>query len=156
MTDPNLTHLYFLLDRSGSMQTIVDDVRGGFDAFVAEQRRAPGTCRVTLAQFDDSYEEVYADLPVGDVPPLVLQPRGRTALLDSLGRLDRRRRAAAGRPARGRAPGHGRGRGDDRRARERLARVGPPADQGADDQKTTTYGWGCSTSAPTRTPWRSA
>ena len=37
MTNPNLTHIYFLLDRSGSMQTIVDDTVGGFDAFIAEQ-----------------------------------------------------------------------------------------------------------------------
>jgi hypothetical protein len=42
---------------------------------------------VTLAQFDDHYEEVYRDLPVDEVPPLVLQPRGMTALLDSIGRL---------------------------------------------------------------------
>jgi len=87
MTDPNLTHLYFLLDRSGSMQSIKDDTEGGFDAFIAEQRSQPGDCRVTLAQFDDQYEEVYRDRPVGDVPPLKLQPRGSTALLDSIGRL---------------------------------------------------------------------
>jgi hypothetical protein len=87
MTNPNLTHLYFLLDRSGSMQTILDDTVGGFDAFIAEQRKSPGDCRVTLAQFDDHYEEVYADRPIADVPSLVLQPRGTTALLDSIARL---------------------------------------------------------------------
>ena len=87
MTDPNLTHLYFLLDRSGSMQSIRTDTEGGFDAFMAEQRTQPGSCRVTLAQFDDRYEEVYRDVPVADVPPLSLQPRGTTALLDSVGRL---------------------------------------------------------------------
>ncbi len=87
MTDPNLTHIYVLLDRSGSMQSIVEDTVGGFDAFIAEQRQGSGECRVTLAQFDDDYEEVYADLPVADVPSLVLQPRGTTALLDSVARL---------------------------------------------------------------------
>ncbi len=30
MTDRNLTHLYFLLDRSGSMQSVRDDTVGGF------------------------------------------------------------------------------------------------------------------------------
>jgi hypothetical protein len=63
MTNTNLTHLYFLLDRSGSMNSIVEDTVGGFDAFIAEQRETPGECRVTLAQFDDAYEEVYADSP---------------------------------------------------------------------------------------------
>ncbi len=87
MTNPNLTHLYFLLDRSGSMQSIKDDTEGGFNAFIEEQRKQPGDCRVTLAQFDDQYDEVYRDLPLADVPPLQLQPRGSTALLDSIGRL---------------------------------------------------------------------
>lgn len=87
MTDRSLTHLYFLLDRSGSMESIREDVVGGFDAFIAEQRRQPGACRVSLAQFDDQYEELYADVPVGDVPPLDLRPRGTTAMLDAIGRL---------------------------------------------------------------------
>lgn len=87
MTNPNLTHLYFLLDRSGSMDSIKSDTEGGFNAFMAEQRQLPGECRVTLAQFDNEYEAVYRDLPVGEVPPLRLAPRGTTALLDSIGRL---------------------------------------------------------------------
>src|SRR4051795_2230840 len=87
MTIPNLTHLYFLLDRSGSMQSIKDDTEGGYDAFIAEQRNQPGECRVTLAQFDDQYEEVYRERPVAEVPPLSLSPRGSTALLHSIGRL---------------------------------------------------------------------
>ncbi|GAA1786198.1 MAG: VWA domain-containing protein [Actinobacteria bacterium] len=87
MTDANLTHLYFLLDRSGSMQTIKSDTEGGFAAFIEQQRTAAGACRVTLAQFDDSYEVVYADRDLAQVPVLDLQPRGMTALLDSLGRL---------------------------------------------------------------------
>ncbi len=87
MTNPNLTHIAFLLDRSGSMQSIKDDTEGGFNAFIEEQRRQPGECRVTLAQFDNEYEEVYRDVPVGVVQPLHLVPRGSTALLDSIGRL---------------------------------------------------------------------
>ena len=87
MTDQSLTHLYLLLDRSGSMQSIKTDTEGGFDAFVAEQQRGAGECRVTLAQFDNHYEVVYADRPIADVPALDLQPRGSTALLDAMGRL---------------------------------------------------------------------
>lgn len=87
MTDQNLTHIYLLLDRSGSMQSIKADTEGGFAAFVEEQRRTPGACRVTLAQFDNHYEVVYADRPIADVPALDLQPRGSTALLDAMGRL---------------------------------------------------------------------
>ena len=86
MTDPNLTHIYLLLDRSGSMQSIKTDTEGGFAAFVEEQRRIPGECRVTLAQFDNHYDVVYVDRPIADVPTLDLQPRGSTALLDAMGR----------------------------------------------------------------------
>ena len=87
MTRADLTHIYFLLDRSGSMQTIKTDIEGGFAAFVEEQQRTPGECRVTLAQFDDRYDVVYSSVPVAQVPPLDLQPRGRTALLDAMGRF---------------------------------------------------------------------
>ena len=71
----------------GGARGAVEDTVGGFDAFIAEQRETPGECRVTLAQFDDAYEEVYADRPIADVPSLVLQPRGTTALLDSVARI---------------------------------------------------------------------
>ncbi|NDJ91792.1 vWA domain-containing protein [Mycolicibacter kumamotonensis] len=87
MSNPNLTGLVFLLDRSGSMQSIKTDVVGGFDAFIAEQRTAEGRCAVTLTQFDHKYEVVYSGVPIEDVPSLNLQPRGRTALLDSMGTL---------------------------------------------------------------------
>ena len=83
----NLTLVNFLLDRSGSMQSIKSDVVGGFDAFLTDQRAGEGECRVTLAQFDNEYEVVYHAVPVADVPPLVLHPRNSTALLDSMGRL---------------------------------------------------------------------
>lgn len=87
MSNPNLTLIAFLLDRSGSMQSIKSDVVGGFDAFLTEQRAGDGDCRVTLAQFDNEYEVVYQAVPVKDVPPLVLNPRNSTALLDSMGKL---------------------------------------------------------------------
>jgi uncharacterized protein YegL len=87
VADKELTHIVFLLDRSGSMQSIKTDVVGGFQAFVTEQRGGEGKCRVTLAQFDNEYEVVYQDISIEDVPPLDLSPRGSTALLDSMGKL---------------------------------------------------------------------
>ncbi|WP_428342359.1 VWA domain-containing protein [Mycobacterium sp.] len=77
----------FLLDRSGSMQSIASDVVGGFEAFVAEQRTGEGLCTATLAQFDNEYEVVYRGIAIGQVPPLALFPRGMTALHDSMGKL---------------------------------------------------------------------
>lgn len=87
MPDKNRTHLAFLLDRSGSMWSIKSDVEGGFDAFIAAQKEAEGTCHVTLAQFNTTYEGVYAAKPVEEVPPLHLAPSGGTALYDSMATL---------------------------------------------------------------------
>ena len=87
MTDSQRTLIAVLLDRSGSMESIKSDTEGGFNAFIGEQRTGPGQATVTLAQFDTEYEVVYSNRPIADVPQLTLQPRGRTALLDGVGRL---------------------------------------------------------------------
>ena len=87
MTDARRALIAVLLDRSGSMESIKSDTEGGFNAFIAGQRSESLDIRVTLAQFDTEYDVVYADRPVGQVPPLALQPRGRTALYDALGKL---------------------------------------------------------------------
>ncbi|MGA9873054.1 MAG: VWA domain-containing protein [Rhodococcus sp. (in: high G+C Gram-positive bacteria)] len=87
MTNPQLSLVAALLDRSGSMQSIADDTRGGFDSFIAKERAEGGSTVVTLAQFDDRYDLVYSSKPIGDVPPLELSPRGMTALCDAIGRL---------------------------------------------------------------------
>ncbi|MGV0746430.1 VWA domain-containing protein [Mycolicibacterium sp. XJ870] len=87
MTDPMRTLLAVLLDRSGSMEAIKGDTEGGFNAFIDQQRSEPGDVRVTLAQFDTAYDVVFANRAIGEVPRLALQPRGRTALYDAVGRL---------------------------------------------------------------------
>jgi hypothetical protein len=87
MTNPDLSLIAALLDRSGSMLSVVDDTCGGFDAFIATERAAGGTTEVTLAQFDNEYEAVYQNRPIQSVPPLRLEPRGSTALLDAIGRF---------------------------------------------------------------------
>lgn len=87
MSNQNLTRLVFLLDRSGSMQSIKSDVIGGFEAFLEGQRAGDGQCEVTLSQFDTEYQVVYRGIALDDVPSLSLHPRGQTALLDSMGKL---------------------------------------------------------------------
>ncbi|MFY2791024.1 VWA domain-containing protein [Rhodococcus sp. MALMAid1271] len=87
MTNSTLFLVAALLDRSGSMHSVADDTRGGFDSFIAKEREADGRNVVTLAQFDDRYELVYDNTPINDVDPLVLEPRGSTALHDAIRRL---------------------------------------------------------------------
>jgi len=80
------TDITVVLDRSGSMGSIKEDMEGGFDQFVREQREAEGECRLSLYKFDDEFETVYMDKSIHEVPNLDLVPRGRTALLDAIGR----------------------------------------------------------------------
>lgn len=85
-------HLYVLLDRSGSMQAIADDVIGGFNHLLAEQQVDGPDARMTLVQFDSQDpEEVVADaVPVIEMVALdaaTFVPRGGTPLLDATGRI---------------------------------------------------------------------
>jgi uncharacterized protein YegL len=88
MTAPNTTEIVFIVDRSGSMKerNFDAEMRNAFDFFIDKQKDALGDCKVTLTQFDNKYDVVYASKPIAEVPPLVLEPRGGTALLDAIGR----------------------------------------------------------------------
>jgi uncharacterized protein YegL len=78
----------FLLDRSGSMQSCVDDTIGGFNAFVDSQKSFGGT--MTLCLFDHEFDIVYEKVPIDQVVPLTKEtymPRGGTALHDAMGQV---------------------------------------------------------------------
>lgn len=83
------THISIVLDRSGSMSDTATDAIGGFNSFLADQKKAPGHATLTLAQFDNEYELLHSMKPIADVPELTsetFKPRGGTALLDAIGR----------------------------------------------------------------------
>jgi Mg-chelatase subunit ChlD len=83
------TEIISIIDRSGSMASIVRDAIGGFNTFLADQKTVPGEARMTLALFDDKYEVLYAGKALADAEPLTdktFVPRGGTALLDAIGR----------------------------------------------------------------------
>lgn len=83
------TEIIMLMDRSGSMRQMADEVIDGFNSFIEEQRRLFGAAHVTLVQFDNHYEVVYSGCLIEQVLPISpssYQPRGMTALLDAIGR----------------------------------------------------------------------
>jgi Mg-chelatase subunit ChlD len=85
-------HISVVLDRSGSMATIADDIVGGFNEYLAEQRQVEGRVRVTLAQFDsqDPFEVLINGVSLGEVTDLdrsSYRPRGSTPLFDAIGRM---------------------------------------------------------------------
>ena len=85
------THITVILDRSGSMECIREDVIGGFNRYLHDQKEMTGTATLTLIQFDtqDPYEVVHHYRPIAEVPELTREtyvPRAATPLFDALGR----------------------------------------------------------------------
>lgn len=84
-----LTELVFILDRSGSMQSMASEAIRGFNAFLEEQKKLPGEVLLTLVLFDHEYQLIHNGKNIHAVENLddnTYFPRGMTALLDSIGR----------------------------------------------------------------------
>jgi len=79
-------HLAIVVDRSGSMSAIQEDMEGGLNSFLKDQCKQPGDCLVTLTQFDTEFEVVHDNVSIKEVGKFELHPRGSTALLDAMGR----------------------------------------------------------------------
>lgn len=80
----NYTHITAVLDRSGSMFSTATDAAGGFNTFIAEQKKLEGELTVSIFQFDDKFETVCrlnVNPPVWDCVA-----RGNTALHDAIGK----------------------------------------------------------------------
>lgn len=89
MTDSNYTHVVFILDKSGSMGGTRDDVIGGFNRLMDDQRKVDGKLTVSMCQFDTEYTLCFNMKGADEVPNLnvdTYRPGGGTALLDAVGR----------------------------------------------------------------------
>jgi Mg-chelatase subunit ChlD len=85
-------HIYVLLDRSGSMEAMAEQVVTGFNRLLAEQQADGHDAQMTLVQFDDQdpRDVVFEAIPVHEVVPLRardFEPRGATPLLDATGAI---------------------------------------------------------------------
>lgn len=84
-----LNEIVGIIDRSGSMDSIVDDAIGGLNTFIDEQKKGPGTANITIVLFDHKYKLDYENVPINEVKKYDNKsyvPRGTTALLDAIGR----------------------------------------------------------------------
>lgn len=83
MTNPDYTALLFIIDRSGSMYSIKEDMEGGINGVLDEQKKLPGEVTVDVAYFD--YELTYDDRFLSlDSASIEIEPRGSTALFDAI------------------------------------------------------------------------
>lgn len=81
--------IVMIVDKSGSMQSLVNDVVGGFNRFVDEQKAVPGDAVLTLVQFDTGYAVTIDKAALQSIAPLTAAnyvPGGGTALLDAVGK----------------------------------------------------------------------
>ena len=57
----NKTYVLIIGDRSGSVQTRLSDIVGGYNSFLHDQQKLDNVY-VTLVLFDDNYEVAYKDV----------------------------------------------------------------------------------------------
>lgn len=85
----NLTEMVFILDRSGSMQSLTSDTIGGFNSMIENQKNEEGEAYVTTVLFDDQYEVLHDHANIQKIEPITNKEyyaRGTTALLDAIGK----------------------------------------------------------------------
>lgn len=83
-----LTEIAFVIDKSGSMAGLEDDIVGGFNSFINEQKSLPDEARVTVVTFNQDVRVNKDNEPIDQIQPLKrvdYWPQGTTALLDAIG-----------------------------------------------------------------------
>jgi hypothetical protein len=83
------TQVVCILDRSGSMSSIINDSIGGFNTFLKQQKELKDEATITVALFDDKYDLLYDNIDIKKAEELtnkVWFPRGTTALYDAIGK----------------------------------------------------------------------
>jgi hypothetical protein len=102
ITDSNYTHILAIVDKSGSMWGVHEQMQSALNEFFKTQAAVEGKCLVDYVQFsagnpawgrsldrrvdiNNGYEKVYQDAPVAEATA-VIHPGGGTALLDAIGR----------------------------------------------------------------------
>lgn len=84
----NLTEVIFILDRSGSMSHLANDVIGGFNSMIESQKKEDGEAYITTVLFDSNYELLHDHINIKEVQSITSKEyyaRGMTALLDAIG-----------------------------------------------------------------------
>jgi len=85
-----ITHVLMVLDRSGSMWSLAEDVRGGFNEYMKGlSLDTKNDYRVSVTLFSTEYRQLCENAPLDDVPVLDstnYQTWGNTALYDAVGK----------------------------------------------------------------------
>jgi len=83
-----LTEIVFILDRSGSMSGLEADTIGGFNSFIAKQKKEEGEAYVSTVLFSNYSEVVHDRVSIDKIQNMTDKDytvQGCTALLDAIG-----------------------------------------------------------------------
>lgn len=83
MTNPDYTALLFIIDRSGSMINIYEDMEGGVTTVLREQAAVGPYTTVDIVYFNDEFLYPVKGLPAEEAE-VHIEPRGMTALYDAI------------------------------------------------------------------------
>lgn len=78
----------FILDRSGSMESVRDETISGVNRYIEELKRDGSSYLFSLTQFNTNFDIIHAAVLLDEVKPLNrdnYRPDGFTALLDAVG-----------------------------------------------------------------------
>lgn len=84
----NLTEILFVIDKSGSMENLVDDTIGGFNGFLESQKEQPGQAYLTTVLFSSGHFKLHDRVDIREVPRMDRSQYavgGGTAMLDAIG-----------------------------------------------------------------------
>lgn len=82
----HLTDITLVIDRSSSMEAIKAKAEAGINGFINDQKKQPGEANLTLVHFDTEFDFIHRGTPISQVGHYHLEPQGRTALLDAVGK----------------------------------------------------------------------
>lgn len=89
MPNQGYTKIVMIVDESGSMHRTRNDTIGGYNSFIDEQRKVPGTADVTMCLFSNSSRSLMNNVNINkDEVKLNSRnycPNGSTALYDAIG-----------------------------------------------------------------------
>ena len=84
----NLTEIVIIIDKSGSMGHLSNDVVGGINTFIQEQKKLEGDVNLSMILFDGNIEHKYDRIKLSEVNELTsseYRPCGSTSLYDAIG-----------------------------------------------------------------------
>lgn len=85
MTQPGYRHRIIVMDRSGSIESILAGQQSGLGEFFASEEKVPGKVTVSLWDFDTEIRCLHSLASFDAVKGYVIEPRGGTAMYDAVG-----------------------------------------------------------------------